>query len=232
METKRFDKRLFFGLILFVVGLVILGSNFNIIPWNVRRVLINWRMIIIVVGILMLASNHNKGFGVLLILLGGFLYTPFLFHFPFQFREVFWPMVLIGVGVLLIMRRGTFGEHKYMNLSDNYIDDTSIFGGGDVQVKTDRFKGGRITSIFGGSNINLQHAKLAPGTNVIDIFAMFGGSKFIIPSDWKVKIDVMSIFGGFSDKRYVTPPDHHVDNDKLLVIKGVMLLGGGEIKSI
>lgn len=231
METKRFDRRLFFGLILFIIGLVILGSNFNIIPWGVRRVLLNWRMIIIVVGILMLASDSNKGFGVVLILLGGFLYTPFLFHFPFNFHEIFWPLVFIALGVLLITRRGTFGSEKPLDLSNDYIDDVSIFGGGEVQIKTNSFRGGRTTSVFGGSTFNLQQSKLAPGVNVIDVFAMFGGNKFLVPSDWKVKIEVTSILGGFSDKRFMSPREE-MDDDKLLVIKGVVLLGGGEIKSV
>lgn len=230
METKRFDKRLFFGLILLVVGVVILGSNFHIIPFGVRRILFNWRMILIVVGIVMLASNNNKGLGLVLILIGAFFYTPFLFHFPFNFRELFWPVVFIGLGVLLIVRRGSNGN-KYLSDNDDFIDDVSIFGGGDVQIKTNSFKGGRTTSVFGGSNFSLQHAKLAPGTNVIDVFALFGGSKFIIPSDWKIKTDVISIFGGFSDKRFTTPQSE-AETDKLLIIKGIVIFGGGEIKSI
>lgn len=231
MESRKFDKRLFFGLILFIIGLVILGSNLNIIPWGVRRVLLNWRMILIVIGIIMLASNSNKGVGVVLIIIGGFFYAPFLFHIPFDFHEIFWPMIFIGLGVLLILRRGSFGDSKYLSMSDDFIDDVSVFGGAEVQVKTPSFKGGRTTSIFGGSTFNLQHAGLAPGTHVVDVFSLFGGTKFIIPSDWKIKIDVVSIFGGFSDKRFTTPSAHESDG-KVLIIKGVVIFGGGEIKSV
>lgn len=231
METKRFDRRLFFGIILFIVGLVVLGSNFHIIPFGVRRVLINWRMLIIVIGVLMLASNSNKGFGLVLIIIGGFLYTPLLFHFPFNFHQLFWPLVLIALGLLLIVKRGTFADSKYLDMSEDYIDDVSVFGGGEVQVKSSSFKGGRTTSIFGGSSYSLQQSKMAPGTNVIDVFALFGGNKFIIPGNWKIKIEVVNIFGGFSDKRFTTPPDEQ-DNDSLLIIKGFVIFGGGEIKSM
>ena len=41
-------------------------------------------------------------------------------------------------------------------------------------------------------------AQLAPGKNYIDVFCMFGGSKFLIPADWKVRVEVTAIFGGWA----------------------------------
>ena len=59
---------------------------------------------------------------------------------------------------------------------------------------------------------------------------MFGGGTFYVPSDWSVKADVTAVFGGFSDKRR-TNIENTTDPEKVLHIKGMVLFGGGEIKT-
>jgi len=91
--------------------------------------------------------------------------------------------------------------------------------------------GGKITCIFGSAEINLTNAKLSSGYNVINLFCLFGGATFIVPSDWEVKTDVTAIFGGFTDKRIIFGnPDSN--NNKTLLIKGLVLFGGGELKNV
>ena len=48
--------------------------------------------------------------------------------------------------------------------------------------------------------------------------------------NWDVKIDVIAIFGGFSDKRRNMTTSS--EGDRRLVIKGIAIFGGGEIKSM
>ena len=64
---------------------------------------------------------------------------------------------------------------------------------------------------------------------VIDMFTMFGGTKLIIPGNWQVKSEATSLFGGFTDKRHIKPDQ--VISDKILLIKGVVIFGGVEIKN-
>ena len=59
---------------------------------------------------------------------------------------------------------------------------------------------------------------------------MFGGSTFIVPENWNVRVEVTSIFGGFADKRSLAA-DTVIDNSRTLVIKGIIFFGGGEVKS-
>ena len=40
------------------------------------------------------------------------------------------------------------------------------------------FKGGKLTSIFGGTDLNLVNADLAWGTNILDVFVLFGGCEY------------------------------------------------------
>ena len=115
------------------------------------------------------------------------------------------------------------------NIDNDYLDELAIFGGGDKIITSDNFRGGRVTTIFGGSDIVLLHSQLAPGVNEIEVFSMFGGWTLRVPPNWQVKSEVVAIFGAVSDKRYI--PDSVVkDNTRQLIIKGFVMFGGGEIK--
>lgn len=86
-----------------------------------------------------------------------------------------------------------------------------------------------MTNIFGGSTFDFTDARLAPGHNILDVVSVFGGFKLIIPPDWNVKLEVTAILGGVSDKR--TRVKEIQGNDKVLVIRGIAIFGGGEIKN-
>ena len=114
--------------------------------------------------------------------------------------------------------------------SDNRFDATSIFGGVKKNVITKDFKGGEVTSIFGGSEVNLSQADIT-GRAILDVTALFGGSKIIVPSNWQVNSDgLTAIFGALEDKRAIMA-NPVTDNNKVLVISGVVMFGGIEIKS-
>jgi hypothetical protein len=66
---------------------------------------------------------------------------------------------------------------------------------------------------------------------VIDILGIFGGSTLIVPKEWNVVLDVFSLFSGFSSKIRRTP-ETKVDMEKTLIIKGFVIFGYGEVKSI
>ncbi len=119
----------------------------------------------------------------------------------------------------------SFGE----GTDNDYIDEVAIFGGGEKIITSDNFKGGKVTTIFGGTDIILNHCKLAPGVNEIEVFAMFGGWTLRVPPNWNVKSEVIAVFGGISDKRYLGG-DIVRDNTRQLIIKGFVMFGGGEIK--
>lgn len=111
---------------------------------------------------------------------------------------------------------------------DDYLDTTSIFGGTEKVILSKNFKGGSMTNIFGGSEINLTQADIN-GTARLDVTAIFGGATLIVPSNWVVKSEAVTIFGGISDKRNVA--GYSDSTARNLIIKGTILFGGLEIKS-
>ncbi|RZL49352.1 MAG: hypothetical protein EOP00_07190 [Pedobacter sp.] len=117
-------------------------------------------------------------------------------------------------------------EKKTSNL--DYLDSVNVFGGSHQIVYSKNFKGGEITAVFGGCDVNLTQADFE-GQVVIDITAIFGGAKIIVPPGWNVKSEVTAIFGGLDDKRSIQPT---IDgNSKLLIIKGIALFGGVDIRN-
>jgi len=84
--------------------------------------------------------------------------------------------------------------------------------------------------VFGGMELDLTKAKMAPGRNELEIACVFGGATIIVPDDWFVTIEVTPVLGGFSDSRKLAP-GRCADMTKQLVIKGAVVFGGGEVKS-
>jgi len=225
METPKFNGRVIIGLILIILGGLFVLRNYDIVifPYDY----ITWEYFFILIGILFLTLSRNKTAGTIFIAIGLFNLYPEL-----------WPLLFVLIGLLIIFgRKGSLRIHNKDNQpegkrnSSDYVESVSIFGGGNKVIISDNFKGGSIVSIFGGSEINLTNSKLAEGENEIDITAIFGGSTLMVPADWKIEVDVLPIFGGFGDKRVKDPNKSFVE-DRTLVIKGVVLFGGGEVKTI
>lgn len=234
MENVKSEKRLIMGVILLLVGAALLANNFNLIPWEIRQMFWHWPMLLIIIGLVNVLARENKMGGVVVTIIGVFFMAPYVFDFDFNFRELFWPAILILIGLLIILkgRKDSFFDHHKDSISDDqdYIDDISVFGGGDRIITSSNFKGGKITAIFGGSNINFNRANLSKGKNVLDIFVTFGGTKLIVPEEWDIKINVVPIFGGFVDKRTASSKIE-IDKEKQLVIKGIAIFGGGELRN-
>ena len=218
------------GLILILVGLVLVGNQLNIIPGDLRQYVFTWQSLLILIGLIFLTRRDNLATGFVLIFIGGFFLVPDIFNLSYEWRRLFWPVILIIVGISFIF--GTSFRHRRNHelegTDDDYLDDVNVFGGHDRIITSRSFRGGSIISVFGGGKYDLRNAQLSSGSNVLEMTNVFGGGKLILPSDWDVKVEVVAIFGGFSDKRMISA----VSPDKRLIIKGISMFGGGEIVSI
>ncbi|MBN1300565.1 MAG: hypothetical protein JW995_05055 [Melioribacteraceae bacterium] len=227
MQSKISSTRLIIGLLILTLGVLFLLSNFDIIDYSIPWFILDWRTILIIIGLIILATTGNRSTGSILIGIG------LIFHFP-----EFWPLILIFLGVYIILRTGglvkfssgSMTEKADFLSSGDYLNELAIFGGGKKYIKSTNFRGGKITAFFGGSEIDLIDSKLADGESTLDLFALFGGTTILIPSDWSVEIDMIPIFGGFADNRRIDP-DLVPQPGRTLKIKGLVLFGGGEIKN-
>lgn len=111
---------------------------------------------------------------------------------------------------------------------NDVIDAVCVFGGSDQYVYSKNFKGGDMVAVFGGCNVNLTQADFE-GAIVLEVVAVFGGVKIIIPSSWIVKSEVAAVFGGVEDKR--GPVMISDGGTKIIKITGLALFGGVEIRN-
>jgi len=111
---------------------------------------------------------------------------------------------------------------------DDYLNATAVFGGVNKTILSKNFMGGDITNIFGGTELDFTQADIH-GRVTIDITQMFGGTKIIVPANWHVVPDLAAVFAGVDDKRI---KNAQVSNtDKVLVLKGVSVFAGIDIRS-
>lgn len=246
-EHKTLGSRVILGIILIAIGVIYLLKSFYL-PIDIE--IFSFPFILIVIGIIIMLNSGNKLFGAIVFIFGLLLY--------FGDHITIWPFFFILWGIYIIFKHRTrrhrvfenpqpapnpdekkepgsdsyFGKKRFYDSSirRDYLDDVSVFGGGHKVIYSDSFKGGNITAIFGGSEIDLTQCKLAPEENSIDVVIIFGGSTIVVPNNWDVILNVTPLFGGFSNKksRYVSSG---TEPSGTLIIKGVVLFGGGEIKS-
>ncbi len=233
-KTKAGGRIVVGGFIL-LMGVAFLLSNFDLIDFNIPHFIFSWPTILIVIGsIIIINSNDVAGYiiasiGILFLLGRYYDFNPW----------DFWPVLLIVVGIYILLnvnkrpgrchRSDKTRIGKGVEINDDYIDEIAVFGGGKKYINSKNFKGGKTTAIFGGLELDLYDAQLAPGDQTIDMLAIFGGVSLYIPRDWKVVVKLTPIFGGFNDERR-RDPNMVYSNDKVLVIRGLVLFGGGEIK--
>ncbi len=240
-KIGRGGGRVLTGFFLVVIGAVLLldQMGFYFPSW-----LLSWQFLMIVIGIFLGFKHGFRGFGwLVLILVGG----AFLFedNFPGIPIHRFWPLIMIVIGLMIIMRpRGRDHQHwrweeyaKNKNyacrsgqetyISEDYIDSTTIFGGVHKRILSKNFKGGDVTSIMGGTEINLSQADFT-GVVVLDVTQVMGGTKLIVPPHWEIRSEINAIFAGFEDKRQQATVNNP---DKILILRGTSIFGGIEIKN-
>jgi predicted membrane protein len=228
IESTSNAKRNMTGLLFVAFGALLLLNNFNMLPPKIEYIFLSWPMIFVAIGLISLAGKNFTSAAIFFVV-GGFFILPRVINFDIRFNQLFWPVIIILVGFSILAHRWN-SKKKYVIdekiLGNDQIDEFNLFGGGNRIFQGRVFKGGRITNIFGGSDIDFAGVELGEGTNVLDLTCVFGGAKLIIPSDWCIKNDVVSILGGVSEK---TKGPKSENNGKTLIITGKVVFGGAEI---
>lgn len=139
------------------------------------------------------------------------------------------PTVVSSTGSTTIPPTGNAGNAFSNPLrGDDYLDAVSVFGGVKKTILSKNFRGGEIVNIFGGAELDFTQADIN-GRIVIDITQIFGGTKIIVPSNWQVVSDLAAVFASVDDKRIRTTAGG--DSNKVLVLKGVSIFAGVDIRS-
>jgi predicted membrane protein len=228
------NNRPIIGVILVLAGLFLVMRNTGFFPDFIDHVIFSWPMLLVVIGLVMTLGASEKTSGVIVMAVGGFFLIPMIFRETFHAYNMFWPSIFIIIGIIFIVsKRGNWNRANLNSkgiIGDDFIDYVNVFSGGERQIVSENFRGGRISAVFGGMELDLTKAKLATGRNELEIACVFGGATLIVPDDWNISIEITPVLGGFSDSRKLIP-GRTIDPTRQLVIKGAVVFGGGEIKS-
>lgn len=242
------------GLIIIVIGSLLLLDNVGL---NLPGWLWNWSNILIVIGLFIGVKHNFRHSGwFIMVLIGSFFTLKEIYGHEINFGKVVFPSMLVVLGLFILFKPksnyrhkakwrkfnepepftgynkadapGDFSTEQQKTSSNDYLESVNVFGGSHQTIYSKNFKGGEIVAAFGGCDVNLTQADFE-GEITIDVTAIFGGAKIIVPAGWDVKSEVTAIFGGLDDKRSVQPATD--GKNKLLVIRGIALFGGVDIRN-
>jgi predicted membrane protein len=207
------------ALLLDHLGFVAIGSLFRF-----------WPMILIFFGVGHLLTPSNRAWGAILIVVGIVFQLNSLGITHVHFADL-WPLAIIAVGLILMwsaMKPPV--ASKGSTDSTDMFNAVAIFSGCERRVKSQNFKGGRATSIFGGVELDLRDAKIEGDEATIEVNCIFGGAEIRVPDSWNVNSKSVPILGGFSDKTHISAAeDPNGAKRKTLVVTGLVVFGGVEI---
>jgi predicted membrane protein len=180
-------------------------------------------------------ANGRLVFGAFLVLAGvlallnnlGVIFIPSLWR-------LFWPLVIIWVGVNMLRRHSRAGAGGWETRSDfapvsdsnSVINLSAILGSAEHKSPVKNFSGADLNAFLGGVNLDLRDATMEGSSATVDLFVMMGGMEIVVPTDWTVENQVTPILGGFEDKS-----SRPKDAVKRLIVNGTVVMGGVEIKN-
>ena len=235
MDTKstwRATPQIVLGLLIVVVGVIFTLDNLDII--YAHDYLRYWPALVVIYGISKMIQPRGRPgrfFGLIVTFVGAALLIDRLDFFYFRLWD-FWPLIIVAVGLSMIWRRSKGpGSPDHMATlppdTDSIINGTAVLSGFRRTSSSQDFRGGELTAIMGGCEIDLRQASIKEGDAVIDVFAFWGGIDLKIPLDWSVVVQGSPLLGGFDDK--TRPPQG--GSAKRLVIKGYAIMGGVQISN-
>lgn len=219
---KTSYTRIFAGLGVVLLGGLLLLDSLNISGFD-NVISTWWPLFVISAGVLVFLNDVRSYLWALLIVGFGVIYQlKNLGIVDFNPWQIFWPAVIIVVGLSIIFRH----SGSRAKLTKQESDDVSaILGGIDHVNKADDYKGGKVTAVLGGVKIDLRKAVIK-NEATLDVFALMGGVELIVPENVVVKSKAAVIMGGIENKAQVAAGK----NAPTLYITGDIIMAGVEVK--
>jgi len=119
-KPQRDNSRIVLAFVLIGIGVlwilkklgfyIDLNVNLHNIFYPIRQIfhgwghfIFSWQMILIIIGLVLLAGKRSLG--IVFVVIGGVFILPKIAHFPGLTVSLLFPVVLIGIGLAMVIRR-------------------------------------------------------------------------------------------------------------------------------
>ncbi len=236
-SEQRHRNRVFFGIAMAIVGLVLMLTTMRVLPCIDLEM--SWPALLILLGLFIGMKNkfRNNAWWIL-ILVGIANFTPQFEIMGRPSRDYAWPAAIIVIGLAIALRPRRKmdcipGNHKGAMTAINNESTLNMdvtFGGRKEIVTSKDFKGGSVSVTFAGAEINLAQADTTEPTVVLDLKVSFGGVQIVVPSHWDVQNEINPSFGSVEDERTIQTATTG-ETRKTLILRGHCSFGSIELKS-
>ncbi|HJV49594.1 MAG TPA: DUF5668 domain-containing protein [Geothrix sp.] len=224
-----FSPKLVLGIAIITAGLVLTLDNLNLI--EAHTIFKLWPLVLVAMGIAKIRQDGSGGGlgGWFLVLGGAFLLLVTFAHG--HLGDALGPMLVVALGILIVTKalKQNRGVPPELAHSEDFLQGTAIFGAFKRRMLSQTFKGGELTAIFGGYEVDLRQAAVENGMARIDVFVLFGGGEIRVPDGWEIVNRATAMFGALNDSTHHGPGS--AEGRPRLVVTGLILFGGTEVKS-
>lgn len=225
--------QLIIGVLIMVAGLLLMVDRLDLLEFT--GILRFWPIVVIAIGASLLvrpgAPPQTRFWGWVWLGIGTWLLLNSLGLIRIGLGQLFWPFVLIFVGVKLVLHAM---RHEITPPSGG-AGHASLFAvmGESKRINNDNpFTGGQMSAFMGGCQLDLRQAVIpAGGEAAIDVFSIMGGLEVWVPSQWTVVSHIVPVMGAVDDKRLPSPQAPSADIPPRLLLRGQIVMSGLTIKN-
>ena len=227
-SSSHATPQILLGVLIILFGLLLTLDRLGVM--DAGELLRYWPALVIVYGasrFFQPPGSRGRTWGGILMLAGTALLIDRLDLFDFQIASL-WPVLLILGGAVIVSR--AFGRRTERRAGaeaerEDSVNGMAVFGGLERIVSSADFRGGELTAIMGGCDVDLRQCAIRTSPAAIDVFALMGGIKIIVPASWNVEANGFPLFGAIEDKT------RHPDDAAAprLLVRGSAIMGGVEI---
>jgi predicted membrane protein len=223
----RVTPQLLLGLFVIAIGVLFTLDNLGLV--HAEAYLRFWPLALIAIGLVKLSQVRDGTGGTL----GGLIFTIagvwLLLEETAVVRVSFWdmwPLLLVLFGTYMVWQGAARHAARPAADANSLVSALAILGGVEYSNNSAEFRGGNLTAIMGGCELDLRQAAIG-GDAYLDVFALWGGIEIKVPEDWTVISRVLPLLGGSVNKTHA--PQGSTSNR--LIVRGFAVMGGVEIKN-
>ncbi|MFC1935599.1 LiaI-LiaF-like domain-containing protein [Chloroflexota bacterium] len=227
MNLQR--ERAFLAGVLILVGILFLLANLDAFDLDIGSFAATWwPCILIFLGLWRLVADRGANpIGPLCLIGLGIVLQVIMLDWAGW--SILWPLIIVGIGVLILFQ-GRPLRHRPTEApsGEDTLDLYTMFGGIERRITSQRFRGGKVTAIFGGIELDLREAQLVDGAS-LNATVLFGGLELRVPESWNVQVHGSPLFGAIEDPKGARLAQDR-RSDPTLQLYASVTFGGLEIK--